>query len=169
MSGLPTTGAWATSAVAGLHLHPLTPAHAAQVGALEARSHAAPWTVGMLEAELRRTDGLQLGASTPDGRIVGMLLAAPIGDSWHLLDIAVCPERRRRGVARWLLEVLHERVAAGIGTPQDITLEVRAAGAGAIALYLRCGYVEVGRRRRYYPDGETALVMQRAADRVVTS
>ncbi|NVN31455.1 ribosomal-protein-alanine acetyltransferase, partial [Endobacter medicaginis] len=38
-------------------------------------------------------------------------------------------------------------------------IEVAAGNGPAIALYRGCGFVEVGRRRRYYPDGDDALVM----------
>ena len=49
------------------------------------------------------------------------------------------------------------RCAAGAAA----TLEVRADNGGALALYARLGFDEVGRRRRYYPDGGDAVLMTR--------
>ena len=74
------------------------------------------------------------------------------------LTIAVRPSARRSGWARRLLAVCVEQWRRdGV---VEAFLEVRASNAPAIGLYRSAGWIEVGRRRQYYPDGEDALVMR---------
>ncbi len=87
----------------------------------------------------------------------GFLLAA--GEEADIANVAVRGQYRRRGVARELLSRL-EAQAASLGVVR-VFLEVRVSNAAAMALYLKCGYVGVYVRPRYYEDGEDALVMQK--------
>ncbi len=74
----------------------------------------------------------------------------------ELLRIAVDPARRGQGLGRRLLEgAQRELKAQGI---RELNLEVRAGNAAARALYSACGWSEVGRRARYYGDGEDAVL-----------
>ncbi len=87
----------------------------------------------------------------------GLALARVAADEAELLTIGVLPQARRRGAGLALL-----RAASGEAARRGATrlfLEVATANAPARALYARAGLVEVGRRRRYYPDGGDALVL----------
>ena len=102
-----------------------------------------------------------------DGRVAGFavarLLPAPVPDEAEaeVLNVAVAPESRRRGLGTAMMEVL-------LALPcRFLYLEVRASNAAAIALYERLGFIVSGRRRDYYPplqsgDGlyEYAIVMK---------
>jgi ribosomal-protein-alanine acetyltransferase len=88
---------------------------------------------------------------------VGFLLADRVRDEIHVLAVAVVPEQRRRGIARALVLAALAR-AAGEGATRA-HLEVRAGNAAALALYGSLGFAEVGRRPRYYTDGEDALLL----------
>lgn len=81
-------------------------------------------------------------------------------DEAELLWIAVQPDSRRRGAGRCLL-----RAAAAWADERGATLllEVRESSEAAVALYVDQGFVVVGRRARYYRDGEDALLFRRAA------
>jgi ribosomal-protein-alanine N-acetyltransferase len=88
--------------------------------------------------------------------LVGYLVCARYDDVWHLMNVAVHPERRRRGVATELIERLFEEAGEGA----RFTLEVRVSNGPAIAMYQQFGFRSAGRRRRYYHDnGEDALIM----------
>ncbi len=83
----------------------------------------------------------------------------------HILNICVDIERRRRGIARALLDELLDIGATA--NARCAFLEVRPSNAGALELYQRTGFHEVGRRPNYYPapfGREDALVMARGLD-----
>ena len=97
------------------------------------------------------------------GRAVGHAVASVAGEVTELQRIAVDPEHRRRGVASALLdEVVAVAVAAG---SDRVLLEVREDNSGALAFYAERGFVEVDRRRRYFRDGATAVVLRRSLAR----
>ncbi len=73
-----------------------------------------------------------------------------VADEMHLLNLAVHPEKRRRGVAGFLLrEALRRSQALGA---KAAWLEVRPSNTPALALYASFGFKEVGRRPGYYQD-----------------
>ena len=76
------------------------------------------------------------------------------------MNVAVAPERQRRGIASALLGRLFDLTADD--DRRGYTLEVRVSNAGAIALYERLGFEPRGVRRGYYTDNrEDALIMWR--------
>ena len=92
--------------------------------------------------------------------IVGYAVYRVIIDEAHLLNIAIAPETRGAGLGRLLLEHV-ESDCADQGADR-ILLEVRPSNDRARALYAAFGYVEVGRRKRYYEDTrEDAILMDR--------
>ncbi|MEX2549223.1 MAG: GNAT family N-acetyltransferase [Nitriliruptoraceae bacterium] len=82
-------------------------------------------------------------------------------DEGHVLDIAVVPEQRRRGVGTALMVALDAALRARGAAA--LTLEVRTGNLGAQGLYRHLGFTVEGRRPGYYPDGEDALLMWRRA------
>jgi ribosomal-protein-alanine N-acetyltransferase len=123
--------------------------------AIERRSFQTPWSLAMFVLELSKPSGICLCVSTAEG-LAGYLVCSRYSDVWHLMNIAVAPEHRRRGIATELMEELFGRAGPG----SRFTLEVRASNRAAIAMYERFGFRPAGHRRRYYHDnGEDALVM----------
>lgn len=88
----------------------------------------------------------------------GMTLARTAADEAEILTIAVAPEMRRHGLGRALLAAAMAE-AAGRGA-SALFLEVAATNLAAGALYAAAGFVEVGRRPRYYAGGRDALVLR---------
>ncbi|MEA2197357.1 MAG: [ribosomal protein S18]-alanine N-acetyltransferase [Solirubrobacteraceae bacterium] len=129
-----------------------------QVIAIERRAFPTPWSLAMFVLELSKPSGVCL-AATVDDHLAGFLICSRYDDVWHLMNVAVDPSRRRRGVASALLAEMLERAGHGQGR---YTLEVRTSNVGAIELYERFGFTTEGTRRRYYQDtGEDALIMWR--------
>jgi ribosomal-protein-alanine N-acetyltransferase len=122
---------------------------------IERRSFGTPWSLAMFVLELSKPSGICLAVDSGD-RLVAYLVCSRYADVWHLMNIAVAPERRREGIASTLLEHLFRETAPDA----RITLEVRTSNAAAIAMYERFGFRSAGHRRRYYHDnGEDALIM----------
>ncbi len=129
-----------------------------QVIATERRAFPTPWSLAMFVLELSKSSGICLAAFA-DGRLVGYLICSRYETVWHVMNIAVMPEHRRRGIARRLLGELFERAG---GDRARYTLEVRRSNSEAINLYESEGFRAAGLRPRYYQDnGEDALIMWR--------
>ena len=113
---------------------------------------------------------LQLAAPGAFGFIApagGFILARVAADESEILTLAVAPEARRGGLGRDLVRaVLAE---ASIRHARATFLEVSEANAPARALYAGCGFVEVGRRARYYGGVVDALVLRAAIPSVATA
>lgn len=141
---------------------------AAIAGALRARE-ARAWVAQTDRREAprgQRVDDLSPGPSPAgvpereDAALVGFVLARRIVDVVEIDLVGVAPPARRQGLAARLLAALLEAErASGAALAQ---LELSSANAAAAALYARLGFVVVGRRPRYYPDGHDALLLSRA-------
>jgi [ribosomal protein S18]-alanine N-acetyltransferase len=93
------------------------------------------------------------------GVVAGFAVASLLSPEAELEIIAVAPTAQRRGLARQLFFSL----AAELRTAEvfGVILEVRAANQPALELYRRLGFVETGRRLRYYHDPvEDAILMR---------
>jgi ribosomal-protein-alanine N-acetyltransferase len=97
-------------------------------------------------------------AAEVEGEVVGHAVASVVGDIAELQRIAVDRAHRRTGLATALLDAVIG--AAREGGADRVLLEVREDNAGALAFYAARGFVEVDRRRRYYRDGATAVVLR---------
>ena len=128
---------------------------------IERRSYRTPWSRSMFAGELAKPSSICLGAVHADGEegmLVGYLIVSRYVDAWHVMNVAVDPEHRGRGIAGMLLERLFELTADD--ARRGYTLEVRVSNATAIALYERLGFEARGVRRGYYTDNrEDALIM----------
>ena len=121
---------------------------------IERRSFPSPWSLAMFVLELSKPSGICLAATDGD-ELVGYLVCSRYDQVWHLMNVAVAPERRRSGVARGLISRLVEE-----GGRLPFTLEVRVSNRPAIAMYEQLGFRAAGVRPRYYRDnGEDALIM----------
>ena len=143
----------ATPEIRSLHYSDLP-----EVAAIERRAFPTPWSIAMFVLEMSKPTGVCL-AATLDGRLVGYTVCSRYDSVWHIMNVAVEPQMRRRGVASALLRELYARA----GDPgAQFTLEVRRSNDAAIELYQRDGFRIAGLRRRYYQDnGEDALIMWR--------
>jgi ribosomal-protein-alanine N-acetyltransferase len=122
---------------------------------IERRSFPTPWSLAMFVLELSKPSGICLAATDGD-ELLGYLVCSRYDQVWHLMNVAVSPERRRAGIARRLISKLVEES----GGKLPFTLEVRVSNHPAIAMYERLGFRSAGVRPRYYQDnGEDALIM----------
>lgn len=149
------------SGIEGLTIDRLRVAELGEVMPVERSSYVTPWSVAMFVLELTRPETIALSARI-DGRLAGYVICSPQSDEWHVMNVTVGPEHRRRGLARSLLVRLHEVLDGATAGRARTTLEVRPSNKPAFSLYASEGYLVAGRRRAYYPDdGEDALIMWR--------
>jgi ribosomal-protein-alanine N-acetyltransferase len=128
---------------------------------IERASFGNPWTAALFLQELRIPFSRIVVVRPPgdeEGPILGYLCRWCVADEMHILNVAVHPDHRRRGIASVLLqEVLRE---ARDANAVAVTLEVRRSNTHAHRLYASFGFEEFGTRRNYYGHGEDALIMR---------
>lgn len=154
-----------------IELRPAVPADLAAILALERATENAPhWPraayVAILAADLSAAPLRSLFVADRDGLLVGFAVAhvdpASIASSARVAElesIAVAPAMRRSGIGRALCAAVLDWCRLQAAT--EIVLEVRAASAGAIALYSSLGFAEIGSRPRYYHDPEDDALLMR--------
>lgn len=151
----------------GIAYKPLDARHVAEVAALEAAVMGTDaWNEALVADELGRADRVWWAAYAADPKmplsaeapLVGYAGGWVVDGDLQILKVGVDPAWRRHGIARVLLARVADD-ARNLGA-RTSSLEVRAGNAGAQALYAALGYEALGRRPRYYSDGEDALIMQ---------
>ena len=130
------------------------------VMAIEEVSFPTPWSRGMFLEDFPRDFSDTLVAAGTDDEVLGYAVCWTIAGESHLLNIAVHPARRGKGIGRALLsECIRRAARAGASL---IFLEVRAGNEAAERLYRSMGFVSRGIRKGYYTDtGEDAILLDR--------
>jgi [ribosomal protein S18]-alanine N-acetyltransferase len=130
-----------------------------EIEVIERSAYPTPWSRSMFAGELAKPSSICLGAIDADAdRLVGYLIISRYVDAWHVMNLAVAEDQRRKGIATRLMERLFE-LTAGDGR-RGYTLEVRVSNEAAIKLYESLGFKARGVRRGYYTDNrEDALIM----------
>ena len=136
---------------------PMNESHVAQVAALETLCFSDPWSENSVASELTNPLSLWLIAEE-DGRVCGYIGSQTVLDETDMMNIAVHPDYRRRGIAAGLISELVNRLKAR--GSHILRLEVRQSNAPAITLYERLGFKQLGLRKNYYRNPkENALIL----------
>jgi [ribosomal protein S18]-alanine N-acetyltransferase len=137
---------------------PMTASDLDQVLAIEVASYPRPWHTPHFLDELAAGHSFPLVALDQEGNVAGYICPMSLLDEGHILNVAVRNDCRGRGVGRLLVErAVDECRARGAET---VSLEVRPSNSAAIALYRSLGFREAGRRKKYYENGEDAILME---------
>lgn len=141
-----------------LYIRKMTVEDVPAVVELDQNSFSLPWPERSFRFELSDNPASRCWVAEIDGRVVGMLVAWIFVDEAHIATIATHPDYRRRGIARKLLAyALQSAMREGA---QNSFLEVRESNLPAQDMYRKFGYIQVGRRKRYYKDNdEDAILM----------
>ena len=125
---------------------------------MEEQCSVSPWSRTIIERDLAEKDSyLYLGAWGTSG-LLGFAVLNRSAKKAALANIAVLPHYRRRGIATQLLLGVSE-TALSFEFARMI-LSVRVGNEGAMVFYKKAGFRLVGRKRRYYNDGEDALELE---------
>ena len=142
-----------------IRLEWMTDAHVAQVAELEKLCFSDPWSENSVASELNNPLSLWLVA-LDDATVAGYVGSQSVQGEADMMNIAVHPDYRRKGIARQLVTELVAALAKkGV---HRLALEVRASNAPAIALYEQLGFIQVGLRPNYYRNPkEDALILRK--------
>ena len=136
---------------------PMNESHVAQVAALEKLCFSDPWSETSIASELENPLSLWLIAEE-DGAVCGYVGSQTVLDETDMMNIAVRPDCRRKGIAAALIAELVSRLKAR--GRRMLRLEVRESNLPAIALYKAMGFTQLGLRKNYYRNPkENALIL----------
>lgn len=126
--------------------------------AIETRVFPDSWSRQNFEFEVL-TNRLSLPVVLEDqeGQIIGYAVAWLLFEEFHIATIAIHPDYQGRGLGRYLLQKLLEMARE----QEYALLEVRPSNRRAIRLYESFGFRAIGRRKRYYRNGEDAIIMRK--------
>ena len=129
-----------------------------EVMEIENQSFRHPWKRAFFLYDMNRPHAFCLVAKEKN-RLVGYLIAWKIEDQFHLANIAVHPDQRRKGIGSQLLKTIFE-----IGKEikcKNIFLEVRESNISAQDFYRKFGFANTLTQKQYYHDGEDALILEK--------
>ena len=136
--------------------------HVPQVAQLEKLCFADPWSEMSIESELKSIWSYWVVA-VEDEQVVGYVGSQSSIDETDIMNIAVHPGWRRRGIAESLIDYLIKDLK-NRGS-HALMLEVRVSNDPAIALYEKLGFRQVGLRKNYYRNPkEDALILRKEWD-----
>ena len=143
-----------------IHIVELAQEHVAPIAKLEKICFSDPWSENSIAYELTSRLSYWLVA-VEEGQVVGYIGSQSVLGESDMMNVAVHPDHRRKGIAEALIVALSD----GLKQRDNVclTLEVRASNVPAIALYDKLGFRQVGRRPNYYRSPkEDALILRKA-------
>ncbi len=133
--------------------------HVSQVAGLEKLCFLDPWSESSVASELENDLAHWLVAVEGD-KVAGYVGSQTVLGETDMMNIAVHPDFRRRGIAEALAEALVSDLKE-MGS-HCLTLEVRASNEPARRLYEKLGFSRIGRRPNYYRNPrEDALILRK--------
>lgn len=140
-------------------LEKMNASHVAQIAQLETICFSDPWSEKSIASELENKLSCWLVA-VENGNVTGYIGSQTVCGETDMMNVAVHPDHRRKGIAETLILSLVEQLK--MVKSHCLTLEVRASNAPAIALYEKLGFSEIGRRKNYYRNPrEDALILRK--------
>ena len=133
--------------------------HVPAIAEIERLCFSDPWSENSIAGELTGRLSYWLVA-IENGQVLGYIGSQSVMGQSDMMNVAVHPDHRRKGIAQALILALSADLQA-LGN-NCLTLEVRTSNAPAIALYEKLGFDTVGRRPNYYRHPkEDALIMRK--------
>ncbi len=143
----------------GLIIRRMSVSDLPQVMVIENRCFTTPWQYRSFEYEIGNSDTILRSAMLKD-KVVGYICIRTILDLTHVMNMAVMPEMRHRGIGGRLLENALYQLQQSDTDVGGVTLEVRESNASAIEIYKKAGFEITGRRKKYFQKPEEdALIM----------
>ena len=142
-----------------MKIETMNASYVAQIAELEKLCFSDPWSANSIVSELENKLAFWLVATEGD-RVAGYIGSQTVMEETDMMNVAVHPDYRRKGIAEALVNDLVENLKK-MGS-HCLTLEVRASNVPAITLYEKLGFSEIGRRKNYYRNPrEDALILRK--------
>ena len=131
---------------------------------IEKACFSSPWSLDSIKKSLCNTNtDFIIARQNQCGKIIGFCAFSFVIDECEILNIAVYPEHRKKGIAHSLLEsAIDNAIKKGV---RRFFLEVRESNFAAISLYKSFGFICIGNRKNYYSSPkENAILMSLKLD-----
>lgn len=142
-----------------IEIKPYKSEYANQVYEIEKRSFSSPWSESIFE-KLNNVPCIRFFVAVENDKIVGYCGLNHVVDESQIINIAVCPDNRNRGIGDMLMNKMIDYALKN--SIVILMLEVRQSNVSALSLYKKYGFYEVGVRKGYYKDPlEDAVLMNK--------
>lgn len=129
---------------------------------IENSSFPTPWPRQAFEEELLNPLALYLCIEY-ENKVVAYMGVWKVCDEGHITNVAVLPKYRGLGFSKLLMTEMFDVLCENGIT--RVTLEVRESNSIAISLYEKLGFVNCGKRPKYYYNPvEDAIIMWKELD-----
>ena len=146
-----------------INIIPTTEKHLDKITEIEALCFSTPWSRKSFADSMANNNVISLFTATLNNEVVGYICMFHLFEEGELLNIAVSPDYRKRGIAQQLINKMFEIFKQKNVT--RITLEVRESNVNAKNLYLKNGFNPIGIRKNYYTSPlENGIVMEKTFD-----
>ncbi|MBZ0220750.1 MAG: ribosomal protein S18-alanine N-acetyltransferase [Candidatus Methylomirabilis sp.] len=145
--------------LSGHSIQPMSSGDLDDILRIEKASFSKPWTRAMFEGELKNPVSFAYTLRVRPERkeeLAAYIVFWIVHGEAHILNIAVAPALRGRGVASKLLALMLQLMKRNM--VYEVFLEVRVSNEAARSLYKKFGFREAFVRKNYYGD-EDAIVM----------
>lgn len=141
-----------------MRLRKMDPDDMPEVLAIEALNYEFPWSEGVFKDCFQAMNYTNWVCEAVDDSIVGYAIISVGAGEAHIMNISVSPHFQRQGVGSKMMDHLIEYARP---RAEKLFLEVRPSNPGAIQLYRRLGFQEIGIRKNYYPakNGKEDAIM----------
>ena len=140
-------------------IRPATNGDLDEICSIEQAHSQNPWSRSGIAGELSGANSIFFVLQTPENRLVGFACSSLVLNELQILEIAVLPGFRNCGLGCALVSRLLAEAAAK--NAERACLEVRASNHPAIRVYEKCGFKRDAVRKKYYQNGEDALLMSK--------
>lgn len=138
-------------------VRPMTSEDLNVVMAIERRVYHTPWQRVNFEFEIHQNQFAITVVLEYERQIVGHCVAWKLFEEFHIATIAISPDWQGKGWGKYLMQYMMDKAEGS----HFAMLEVRETNRRAIAMYEQFGFKAIGMRKRYYKDGENALIMRK--------
>ena len=140
-----------------INIVPLSKENLEDVCEIEKQSLSTAWGKKEMEKELENKNAVYFCAKK-DEKTVGFIGMWNIAGEGNITNVAVHPDFRRNKIGELLVnEMISYSKSSNIAF---LTLEVNENNKNAYSLYKKCGFYEIGRRKKYYSNKFDAILMQ---------
>jgi [ribosomal protein S18]-alanine N-acetyltransferase len=135
----------------------ISPYEIPQIFKIELSCYPTPWTLKNFYDEIAKSSGFNWYIKSQDNILLGYLFSYIISDEMFITNICIHQNYRSLNIGSTLLKtILHKAANSFI---KSIFLEVREKNHFAIKMYLSNGFVIDCVRKKFYTNGDNAILM----------